>query len=120
MTWVANHRWTLDRLLKPLMVICVLVLAVGPLADSLMCGFEVNSAASNHLLADSPDQEEPDGGVVDHAVCAHGHCHHPVPVTASSEIQAAAIGYGRLERPKLATLQPPSNLPSGLKRPPRV
>jgi hypothetical protein len=120
MTWPANHRWTLDRLLKPLMVICVLMLAVGPIADSLLCGFEAGEAGSVQLLADASDHDESEGGSVDHAVCAHGHCHHPAPITASTEFPVGAIRYGQSERLWLATLQPPSNFPPSLKRPPRV
>lgn len=120
MTWGANHRRTLDRLLKPLLIVCVLMLAVGPIADSLLCGFEVAEAGAAQLLTDASDHNEPKGGSVDHAVCAHGHCHHPAPVTAGSEFPVTAIRYGHSERPRLAMLQPPSNLPPSLKRPPRV
>jgi hypothetical protein len=110
----------LQRLTKSLMVICVLLLAVGPVADSVMCGLESGGVGSSELIADLGGDDDRDPPTTDHAICAHGHCHHSVPLTGSPEVHTAANLYAEADQPLLLALQPPSTSPPSLKRPPRV
>jgi hypothetical protein len=116
----ANLHRTLQRLTKSLLVICVLLLAVGPVADSVMCGLESGGVGSAELIADLDGGDDRDPPTTDHAICAHGHCHHPVPLTGSTEVHAAAVLYAQADQPVLLALEPSSTSPSSLKRPPRV
>lgn len=110
----------LQQLIKSLIVICVLLLAVGPMADSVICGLESGGVGSAELIADLDGDEDRDQPMADHAICAHGHCHHPVPLTGSAEVHTSANLYAEVDQPLLLALQPPSTSPPSLKRPPRV
>jgi hypothetical protein len=120
MTLVATIDRTLQRLTKALMVICVLFVAAGPMADTFLCDPESGEVGSVQLVADvdgGGDRETPEP---DHAICAHGHCHHLSPLSGSTDVHAAAMLDVRVERALLAAPEPPSAGPSSLKRPPRV
>lgn len=120
MTWAANLCRTLQRLTKPLMVICILLLAVGPVADSLVCGLEIGETGTAEYIADLGGEEDSHSTTTGHAICAHGHCHHPAPLTGATEVQQSANLYAEADRTLLPALQPPSTNPPSLKRPPRV
>lgn len=109
----------LERLAKPLLVICVLMLAVGPIADGLVCGSEPASAEVEMLTSDLGGDDDIATGV-DHAVCAHGHCHHVPPLTNSGEAHVTSIRYAEAEAIFSVSVQPPSATLPTLKRPPRV
>lgn len=119
MTWAANLYRTLQRLSKPLMVICILLLAVGPVADSIMCGLE-GEIGTAELIADLGGEDGEDSTTPEHAICAHGHCHHAPPLAGAPEVQQSANLYAQADRAPLLALQPPSTNPPSLKRPPRV
>lgn len=110
----------LQRLTKALLVICVLMLAVGPVADSVMCGFEYGGNSSAELVADMDGGDDRDPPKIDHAICAHGHCHHAVPLVDGPQDGAGATRYAQAETPPLLAVDLPSTNPPSLKRPPRV
>ena len=110
----------LQRLTKALLVICVLMLAVGPVADSVMCGLEYGDNSSAELVADMDGGDDPDPLKTEHAICAHGHCHHAMPLVEGPQDDAAATRYAQAETPLLLSANPPSTNPPSLKRPPRV
>lgn len=120
MTLVATLHRTLGRLLKPLMVICALALAIGPAADSIACGFEGVDAGSAQLLTEVPDDTAPADGMTDHAICAHGHCHHPAPLAAASDVPSAGVRYAEASDMPRSGPEPASVQPPSLKRPPRA
>lgn len=120
MTWAANLHRALQRLTKPLMVICILLLAVGPVADSIMCGLEIGEIGATELVADLGGDDDTDSTSTEHAICAHGHCHHPAPLAGAPEVQQSASLYSQADRTPLFALEPPSTRPPSLKRPPRV
>lgn len=108
-----------ERLAKPLLMICVLMLAVGPIADGLVCGSEPASAEVEMLKSDLGGDDDIDTGI-DHAVCAHGHCHDAPPLTNSGEAHVTSIRYAEAEAIFSVSVQPPSATLPTLKRPPRV
>lgn len=120
MTSLANLHQALHRLIKPLMVICILLLAVGPVADGLICDLGIGDPGAVEQIADIGGGDDPQEPANDHAICAHGHCHHPVPLVGLAEVQTGARAYAQAAQPLLLTLEPPSNHPPSLKRPPRV
>ncbi|MBX3478821.1 MAG: hypothetical protein KF842_00325 [Caulobacter sp.] len=120
MTSLANLHQALQRLIKPLMVICILLLAVGPVADSIMCGLETGEIGTAELVADLGGDDDRDSTTTEHAICAHGHCHHPAPLAGAPEVQQSASLYTQADRTLLFPLEPPSIRPPSLKRPPRV
>lgn len=109
----------LERLAKPLLVACVLMLAFGPIVDGLACGSESASAESEMLASDLGGDEDITTGV-DHAVCAHGHCHDAPPLANGGGGQVATIRYAEAETIFSVSVQPPSATQPTLKRPPRV
>jgi hypothetical protein len=120
MTSAANLHRTLQRLTKSLLVICVLMLAIAPVADSVMCGLEYGGNSSAELVADLDGGDDRDPPRPDHAICAHGHCHHAVPLVEWPEDDTADMRYARAENPLLLAVDLPSTNPPSLKRPPRV
>lgn len=109
----------LERLAKPLLVICVLMLAVGPIADGLVCGSEPASAEVEMLKSDLGGDDDIATGI-DHAVCAHGHCHDAPPLANGGEAHVTSIRYVEAEAIFSVSVQPPSATQPTLKRPPRV
>jgi len=120
MAWAANLSRTLQRLTKPLMVICILLLAAGPVADGIMCGLEAGQVGTAGLIADLGGDDDKSSTTAEHAICAHGHCHHPAPLAGAPEVEQLATLYAEADRTSLPALQPPSTNPPSLKRPPRA
>lgn len=118
MTLLATLRGGLERLIRPLLLVCVLMLAVGPGIDGFTCGLEpANAEAASVTIAhdDGPGAGDP----VDHAVCGHGHCHHPSRL-AGDDSAPTPVVYATAElTPPLAMLPPSASLPAP-KRPPRA
>lgn len=109
----------LERLAKPLLVACVLMLASGPIVDGLVCGSEPASAESAVLTPD-PGGDEGIATGAGHAICVHGHCHDAPPLANGGEAYAGAIRYADAEISFSVSVQPPSATLPTLKRPPRV
>ena len=109
----------IGRLARPLMVVCALMLAFGPIADGLICGTEPATAEAS-LLDLGHDDGDSGSADPDHAVCAHGHCHHASALTGREEVQVATALYTAAALDRIAAPQPPSANQPTLKRPPRV
>lgn len=109
----------IGRLGRPLMVVCALMLAFGPIADGLICGTD-SATAEAGVLDPGHDGGESGSADPDHAVCAHGHCHHASAVTGSGEVQVATALYTAAALDRIAAPQPPSANQPTLERPPRV
>ncbi len=109
----------LERLTKPLLVACALMLAFGPIVDGVMCGPEPPSAGGEMLVSDLGGDDDIETGVV-HAVCVHGHCHDAPPLANGGEADVASIRYAEAEAVFSVSVQPPSATQPTLKRPPRV
>lgn len=119
MILAAHFSRFLERLAKPLLVACVLMLAVGPILDGLVCGPELASAESELLASDLGGDDDIATGV-DHAVCAHGHCHDAPPLANGGEAHVSTIRYAEAEAIFSVSVQPPSATQPTLERPPRV
>lgn len=119
MAFMAHLSRLLERLAKPLLVACVLMLAAGPIVDGLICGPETASADSEMLVSDLGGDDDMAVGV-DHAVCPHGHCHDAPPLANGGEARVTTIRYAEAETIFAVSVQPPSATLPTLKRPPRV
>ena len=119
MAFRANLSRLFERLARPLLVACVLMLAFGPIADGLMCSPEPASAESEMLVSDLGDDDDFSTGV-DHAVCVHGHCHDAPPPANSGEGHATTTRYAEADANFSVSVQPPSATLPTLKRPPRA
>lgn len=104
---MAKRFATIRRLLITLLLA---VLVVLPAVDAAVCMVEIEAPQTHGA--------EDDYGAEEHAVCAHGHCHHSsfyaIPVLPHVPIVHAALVAGP------DGTVPESFLPDGLKRPPRV
>lgn len=109
----------LERLTKPLLVACAVMLAFGPIVDGVMCGPEPASAESEMLVSGFGGGDDMETGV-DHAVCAHGHCHDAPPLANGDEAHVTTVRYAEAEAIFSVSVQPPSATQPTLERPPRV
>lgn len=109
----------LERLAKPLLAACVLLLASGPIFDGFVCGSEPASAESEMLASDLGGDEDI-ATIVDHAVCPHGHCHHAPPLANGGDAHVTTIRYADAATIFAVSVEPPSATQPTLKRPPRV
>ena len=109
----------LERLAKPLLVACALMLAFAPIVDGVMCGPEPASAEGEMLVAGFGGDDDITTSV-DHAVCVHGHCHDAPPLANGGEAHVATIQYAEAEAIFSVSVQPPSATQPTLKRPPRA
>lgn len=106
------------RFIAVLLLACF---AFSTVAEAAACSGEfqpeISHAASD--LADKDHSDENDDTSEQHAVCAHGHCHHlaqvftPAPSTNALKLSVSLFG------PRRDNALPEANL-SKLKRPPRV
>ena len=110
----SDRHWMIVALLALFVVMFVLV----PVADAATCAADTETPRATSTL-DQPVQ--PDEGLSgDHALCAHGHCHHSgvvLPQPTQPGLTRAQIN-GPSLKPSNAPLA--SHSPGGLKRPPRV
>ncbi len=109
----SNRHWMVTALLALFMAVFVLV----PAADAAACASDMEPAHVASTL-DRPVQPD-DGPAGDHALCAHGHCHHGgVVLPQPTPAEAATL---RLGGPTLTPTAAPaaSHSPNGLMRPPR-
>lgn len=109
----------IGRLGRPLMVVCALMLAFGPIADGLICGTEPATAEAG-VLDLGHDDGDSGSADPDHTICAHGHCHHASAVTNGGEVQVATALHTAAALDRIAAPQPPSANQPTLERPPRV
>lgn len=93
-----------------IMALLLAMLVIVPAIDAAACMAEPETMQSHD--ADS------DPGTEDHAVCAHGHCHHTVPHSLPVSPCMAAVHAVLILSPEKPA--PKSFLPDGLMRPPRV
>lgn len=110
----------IKRLAAPLVVALVVMFAVGPVADGLVCGPD-DGPSSTQVTAMSSDQERPTKpDFEEHAVCSHGHCHHAslaIPSDGADQIEPLHMA----DAPQLtAGARRSSAYLSGVERPPRV
>lgn len=109
----SNRHWMMAGLLALFVSIFVLV----SVADAKACGSELEPPHATSSVGQPVQSDDAKSG--DHALCAHGHCHHggvvlPQPThpgIAQNLLDALAL------KPSNAPLA--SHSPSGLKRPPR-
>ena len=109
----ARHGW-MAALLASFLALFVLVSA----AEAATCAPEAVTAHASEQLADAPadpdDNDRPD----QHAICAHGHCHHSSAATNQTpEILTPTMNSRDPVLP--ATDRLASRKPTGPDRPPR-
>lgn len=102
-------------------VLLLALFAFSTAAEAAACSGEfqpeISHAASD--LADNSHSDDNDDTSEQHAVCAHGHCHHlaqvftPAPSANALNLSVSLLG------PRRDNALPEANL-SKLKRPPRV
>lgn len=109
----------LERLAKPVLVACVLMLAAGPIVDGLMCSPETAAVEGEMLVSDQGGDDDIVIGV-DHAICPHGHCHDAPPLANGDEAHVATVRYAEAETIFVVSVQPPSATLPTVKRPPRA
>lgn len=118
MILLAHFSRLLGRLARPLMLVCVMMIAFGPVADSLICGLEPGTVEAA-ALDGGHDGGDAGAGDAGHAVCAHGHCHHSSALTGEDVQLAAAVPAASIPEGLAAPRPPSANQPT-LERPPRV
>ena len=78
--------------LRPLAALLILVaLLMGSAIDAAACEPEFAQHAQIETSADADGEQNTDGTVEQHGVCAHGHCHHASSMIDHNSDGAAAI-----------------------------
>ena len=83
----------MKRFFAPLVLICALMFAAAPIADSFICGSADGDGGTVTAVVDA-DHPEPGKSPLDaDMLCAHGHCHH---ASLDAPVQRAQLATIRL------------------------
>ena len=89
-----------------------------PTVDAMTCGPEASQPEASILVLEDPSDEDSHGGDVQHATCAHGHCHDAGvsgPASRSSLLDGVRPRTPGVMRPADLLV---SNIVAGPERPP--
>lgn len=92
---------------------CAALLMLVSAADGFFCGAEASAVAISDVTHGTPD----DGAGAD-GDCAHGHCHHAIPLAAV--MQTLTEHKNDLQAHAWLTVAPRSAYPPTLERPPKA
>ena len=105
----------MTALLASVLALFVMVSAV----EAATCPPESLSAHAAESVADGPSDPDDTGRTDQHAICAHGHCHHS-GVTAVDIPDVSVVPAPHQETMRVPATDPlGSSAPAGLDRPPQ-
>lgn len=108
-----------NGLVTALIAAFVAVFVLTAAVDAAACAPEAAVAGASGSVADDPSDNGLRGGPDDHAICAHGHCHHGGLIAFDGSDAPADVVAPREQRRIPPTELLASRTPSGLERPPR-
>jgi hypothetical protein len=114
----SSHRiYSLSQAVVGLLVL--IAIAFGGAVEAVACSPEVDASVSIAFFQDQAPAEDENQSGDQHAVCAHGHCHHgqqalTIPTNAAQTLAGSMLVL--LSRDDVRT----DTEPNLLKRPPRV